>query len=205
MAMPENVDSLSCAKILDQLEAHLDGDLPPEVVGSIEAHLSGCQSCSTEHDLAASIRAELRQLPHFDAPDELIEAVRREAGAHPPVDMVPTRGSRTLSVPIRAGLAIAAALVFGIAAILLRPDGPSETPSVDPVVAARVAAEARFAFSIVVTATHRTGVELQREVFAERVLAPAIRSLSLPDLLMKGSSNEVPLPPEPTPSPVKEV
>jgi anti-sigma factor (TIGR02949 family) len=72
---------MSCDDYNDQLNALLDGELPPQQAAALAAHLAGCPGCTKSLAELAALRAGLAQLlPEADAPAELqarIEALLR--------------------------------------------------------------------------------------------------------------------------------
>ena len=50
------------------ISAHADGELAPDRLGALEAHLTGCERCRTELDELLAVRSALRDLPQVTAP-----------------------------------------------------------------------------------------------------------------------------------------
>ena len=66
-----------------ELAEYVEGALDPEEGARVEAHLSGCDRCAREVDLARAARASLTGLPQLDAPAGLGLEVRRSVRARP--------------------------------------------------------------------------------------------------------------------------
>lgn len=41
-----DVGGLRCSQVLEGLSAYVDGELAPEMVAKVEAHLEGCENCA---------------------------------------------------------------------------------------------------------------------------------------------------------------
>jgi hypothetical protein len=74
-----------CSEFETLLEPYLDGELAGGPLGTLEAHLEACESCSRDLALARQIRTELRELPRPSCPPAVTRAVLAHAAAHPPV------------------------------------------------------------------------------------------------------------------------
>jgi anti-sigma factor (TIGR02949 family) len=64
-----------CEWALERLEAHIDGELPPEEGSKLEAHLETCGSCTREMEHARRVRETLRAFPQKRCPDTVLETV----------------------------------------------------------------------------------------------------------------------------------
>ena len=51
-----------------EISAHADGELAPDRLDTLEAHLTGCERCRTEFDELLAVRSALRDLPQATAP-----------------------------------------------------------------------------------------------------------------------------------------
>lgn len=91
----------------DLLSAYLDGELDTSERPAVRGHLAACGDCRAELESIASARSALRSLPTLPAPAELIPAPR--------VTSLASRRSRWRVVT--AAAAVAAAAVFGVAAV----------------------------------------------------------------------------------------
>lgn len=119
---------ISCEEIRENLSPCIDGELPPEMVAVIEAHLKDCPEC---RELAGELKAVsglLRSLPHRKAPeglaDEIIGQLERQvllADIDDPQPLSPHLTDRTVSShrpsawPRIAAIAACVALAAGIA------------------------------------------------------------------------------------------
>jgi len=173
----QSSDGLTCGRVLDLLEQHLDGELNEAVEAEITAHTDHCSDCAAELDLALNIRREFERLPRFDTPLDLIARAReRTPEAHLRSGAVPS-GS-TIHRPWAAVLAAAAAVAIAASVVLLRPDPPPEPPTADPVAVDRTQTEAKLAFALIADATRRAEHELMEGVLKERVLGVAVKGIS---------------------------
>ena len=70
-SLDRTVAGLTCRDVLADLSDYLDGELPPERVARLEAHLAGCDSCTrfggAVGELVARVRAELGVAEPLDA------------------------------------------------------------------------------------------------------------------------------------------
>lgn len=57
------VAGMSCREVLHRLNDFLDGDLTPEEVGRVTAHLAGCHTCERFGGRVGALIASLRQAP----------------------------------------------------------------------------------------------------------------------------------------------
>lgn len=60
MAHDREVAGLRCSQVLERLSDYLDGDLTPEEVGQVEAHLRGCDWCERFGARMGGVVARLR-------------------------------------------------------------------------------------------------------------------------------------------------
>ena len=163
--MSRPTDALQCGQVLDRLEEFLDDDLSRSETAAVTAHLASCSNCSREAELAEAVRAELRRLPEFDAPPEVLAAVRWTVGSEPP------RRRVAWPSPMLAAAAVLVAVVLG--GLWLQHTPPR--PSLDDPEVARAAAETRYALALVGAAGRRAGLE---DLIGERVLSPTVRSVT---------------------------
>jgi len=114
---------LTCTDIYHQLDAFVDGELPPDDRRSIEQHLGGCEACQARvEQLRALTRAVRRDVRAERAPSDLWERIEAElpaAAESPSVaedpDVVkPARWWREKVRPL--ALAASVVLLLGIAA-----------------------------------------------------------------------------------------
>lgn len=171
-------DTLTCDEAQDALESFVDGDLPAAAAARLRRHLERCPSCAAELALAERIQRELRQLPQFDCPPEILERVRQAGGG----EVVPF--PRRSVLPLR--LAAAAALVvltLGGGFLFLRFQEQNRKPSAAEV--ARAEQEARFALAYLGKVSRQASLDLRDEVIERRLVRPAtqsvVHSLTLPE------------------------
>lgn len=175
-------DLLPCARVLEMIEGRLSGSLPVGLDAAVDAHLAGCAACRAELELASSIRGELAALPSFDAPPQMIDALRRRVREAPSSSARLAAGNARRGLKLRFTLAAAAAASAVVAAAVLLPHRAPQPPPVSSVDVARATAEARFAFALVAHATAVTRHELRQEALRARLVGAVTRSLvrSLP-------------------------
>ncbi len=183
--MPARFEALPCTRVLEQLEAHVDGDLAAPAVAAIEAHLEGCPTCAAEHDLALAVRRQLRALPELDAPPAVLLEVSREAEHS--ASFAPLRGAR-FRKPVRslrrlawsaAAAAAFAALVIGGGLWRAGLQAPVVEPlPADPAAVAQATEEARYALAYLTRVHRRAGLKLRDDLFLDRVARPTARSLA---------------------------
>lgn len=162
MSRPD--ESMQCHEVLELLEARLDGDLSRDEDRAVTDHLAGCARCAREAALAEAIRSELRALPEYEAPPELVASLRWTVGR-----------DRPRRVRLRPLMAVAAGLVIAVLAGLLYYERPTARPSMDDPEIARATAETRYALALVGAVGSRAGLE---DLFGERVLSPTVSSVT---------------------------
>ena len=172
-----------CGQAQGLLEAYVDEELDGAESQRLEAHLDNCPGCREQWRLALGVKDSLGALPHFDAPQAVIDRVLLEAATEqaarangeakrPWWELRPS--------PIWA--LVAAALVLALLLPLAR--GPQQTPAsaeVDAESIERAADEARLALAYVARASRRTGLEIRDGLIVQRLVVPAaegLRSLS---------------------------
>lgn len=119
---------ISCQEIRENLSPCIDGELPPEMVVVIEAHLKDCPECRELANELKAVSGLLRSLPHRKAPDgladEIIGGLERQvllADIDDPQPLSPHLTDRTVSNsrpsawPRIAAIAACVALAAGIA------------------------------------------------------------------------------------------
>ncbi len=172
--MSKPVD-VTCADVLDRLEAWIDGDLESREASLLEAHVECCAVCEAERRLAEEIRAGLRGLPEFDLPDRVIKAVRDETA--------PTIGERArglldtvVSRPVPAMAAVAAIVLFMLALVPWR---QSETPprySAEEV--ERAAEETKLALAYVGGIARYAQRQARHKVLSDDAVSGTLREIS---------------------------
>ena len=172
MSRPVDV---TCADVLDRIEAWIDGDLEAGEAGVLEAHVERCAACNEERRLADEIHAGLRGLPEFDLPDRVIKAVRDET--------TPTIGERArglldaiVSRPVPAVAAVAAIVLFMLAVVPWR---QSETPprySAEEV--ERAAEETKLALTYVGAIARYAERQARHKVLSDEAVSGTLRDIS---------------------------
>lgn len=71
--MSEHVD---CDMVARRLDAYLDGELPPEELDQLSAHLRACFPCADRTDFGQQLKALVRQRCEEHAPPELVARIR---------------------------------------------------------------------------------------------------------------------------------
>jgi len=176
MTMTWQSETPTCSEVLDILEAYLDGDLEPNPVARIEAHLRDCPACAHEHREALRIRDELRALPELDPPPRVmataLQAADRGRDTGPELQAAPPLSRRSW-----LGLAAAAVLAVAIGTVAVRTRPAPET-GVDPAAVARATDQARYALALVADAGRRATVDVRERVAGQRIVSPAVTSLN---------------------------
>ncbi len=73
----QRVAGLLCSEVLAGLSDYLDGDLAPDVRGSVEAHVRACDACTRFGGRFAETVARLRcSLLDEPVPDDVLARVR---------------------------------------------------------------------------------------------------------------------------------
>ena len=108
---------MTCAELRDRLDAYAREALPGEEVAALEAHLSGCESCSGFLESLAPRLPEIAALPRtIEPPSAVWREVRSRIGARRP-------GARHVRVPtwvLAAAAVLLVAISAGATALLLR-------------------------------------------------------------------------------------
>jgi anti-sigma factor RsiW len=69
MAENRRIGGLTCFEVLERLSDYLDGELPAEAKAQVDAHLSGCDACTTfGGEFGAVVSALRAKLRRDDAP-----------------------------------------------------------------------------------------------------------------------------------------
>lgn len=111
---------MSCDEARDILEEYRRGELPPDAVVSLEAHLAGCPRCRRLRETHDAVAALVRRMPRTPAPPSLRRRILEAAGEQ-------RRRLAWLRRPWAAA-ALAAATVALILApwLQFRSDGPTD-------------------------------------------------------------------------------
>jgi anti-sigma factor RsiW len=162
---------MGCERVLELLEAYVDGDLAPAEGAAVRRHLAACASCAAELELALAVKQGLRALPQPVCPPAVLAAVKQRGRA----EVVPLRARRPAVAWVRwaAAAAILAAVASGLF-FLMQPSRPAtQTAEVE-----RATYEARLALAYIGEASRKAGLSVRHEVFEERVVSPTARSLA---------------------------
>jgi len=62
---------MTCRSVQNSLSAHLDGCLPQESQGVVQAHLARCGECALAYEELVGVRRALRDLPVLSPPEHL--------------------------------------------------------------------------------------------------------------------------------------
>lgn len=79
MSGPRTVGGLSCFEVLERLSDYLDGDLDAAAKAQIEAHLAGCQDCTTFGGEFGAVVKALRS--RLSSPDDAPAAAAEKLDA----------------------------------------------------------------------------------------------------------------------------
>jgi anti-sigma factor (TIGR02949 family) len=164
------IGPVTCDEALDLLDPWLDGDLPPEEAGRLQAHLDRCPTCAAELALAGRIQRELRALPQPDCPPELIQRVVRTGRG----EIVPFP-SRNRMKRIRIAAAVLV-LAVGGGSLFVHLQNQQRQPSPEQV--AQATRDARLALAYLGKVTRKAGLDVRDEVLEKRLVVPAARSVS---------------------------
>ena len=169
--MSQRADHESCAKVLEMLDAWIDGDLDDAEATAVKAHLDQCESCQAEQKLAETVVAELRALPEFDVPERVVKTVRHKTRA------TLAEGLRALfgvfvSRPLPTLAAVAAVALMIV--VLFPSPRPTEPQYTDQEVA-RAVAETRLALAYVGSIAQRAELRVKEKVLKE---GPAAQTVS---------------------------
>lgn len=74
---------LTCVEARSMVSDYIDGDLPPELASSLEAHLGTCPNCPPLYASLVETLADLRRLEDARGVDELAERVLAALDDHP--------------------------------------------------------------------------------------------------------------------------
>lgn len=95
----------ACEHYQQQISQLLDGELPPEQVQTLRAHLRTCPECQRVYDDFLSLQAAVRDAaaaPPADLTARIMQQVRQEPVPMPPRSAVPARPARHVQpTPIR--------------------------------------------------------------------------------------------------------
>jgi anti-sigma factor RsiW len=69
------MDDLTCAELVEQITAYLEGVLPPDDVARFRAHLTSCDGCEAYLDQVHSMLRALRGTPDEELTPETEAAI----------------------------------------------------------------------------------------------------------------------------------
>lgn len=185
--MPNHLENPSCDRIVELLEAFVDGELTAAENALVEGHCRFCRSCSKELIRAQRLAQELRSLPGYECPPRLAQSVMRQAAAEASRAgrQRPSLGRRLadrLSAAWQPALrpALAGGLLAAMVAVgaLLAPPARLAQPEASPSAAelARAEAEIKLAFAYLGKVGEHAGLTVRDEVIGHMV-APTRRVL----------------------------
>ena len=163
------LESRRCAEVQSELEAYVLGELETASEDRLASHLLACSSCAADAGVAERVAVELQALPVFDAPEKLIERIKKTARE---------QGATVVSIDARRGrrvlwpAALAATLVAALAVGWWQSEGPLDGPT--PVEIAQAEEEARYALALLARLGRKASAELRQEVLIERVALPVL-------------------------------
>ena len=186
--MSQPVDDLKCSVVVDRIEEWMDGDLCTEEAAAVEAHLSGCRSCAEELRLARSVQQGLHELPVYELPQEVIEAV---AAATRPGLWVRLRqafkGALLRPLPVLAATAAVALVV-----VLARPLEEPTRPAYSDLEIQQAVDDTRLALGYVGWAAKRAQLQARNRVFQGQAVSTTVRGISQSLKWVGGSSAVTP-------------
>jgi len=163
-----------CVEVLDRLDAWIDGDLEASEASRLQAHVERCSDCRKEYQLADEIRAELRGMPEFDAPERVLAAVREASRPTVSERLGGRLGWLTLR-PVPAAIAVAAVAVL---LFVIVPWGERPGAHYSDREIRRATAETRLALAYVGDAARRAERGVRRKVLEEREFPATVREIS---------------------------
>lgn len=154
---------------IDPAEIHAlaAGDLPPERLHTLHAHLPHCPACQSTHRQALELHHALAQLPSLPVPDPLAQRLATITQTTLPSPR------RFPLVPLVATLALAASLAL---VFLLRPRTPSPQPITTTTTAAdleRATRDLKIALAVLNATGRETADRATQKVIERGLLAPA--------------------------------
>jgi hypothetical protein len=171
MNMPRSDEQSSCKRAFEVMEAWIDGDLEPAAGDEMSDHVQGCPVCRAELEAAKGMRATLRNLPGFDLPDHVLDAVRSET-----VDRVGRLPGGMWSAgpawrPIAFAAAIASALLV---AVVIRSGRQAPPPQPAAAEVERVTAETRLALAYLGDAARRAQARVKVRLVDDRAVITTV-------------------------------
>lgn len=172
--------TVTCELFDESIEAYLDAELDAGAAVAFESHRAACESCAAELAWASRARASLRQLPQLGAPASVVAGVLATAREESEARSRARPGWGWLGArPALAAIGVALLLAIALLAILDRGAGrgPRELALDDPAVV-RATLETKLALAHFARANRRVGRGLSEDLLRERVVRPAVRSLT---------------------------
>lgn len=173
--MPKLPESMDCARVRDQLDAWLDGELSSSSSDALQQHLIACAACEAELRLERRIRSALSSCPQFDTPPRVIETILDQtlpaASARRHFAALFTVARR----PLWITAAVACCLLIATTLSIYR--SSTRTQLAEGTSVARASEDVRIALAQVVRLTRRAGDEVRNEALLDHFVIPTTRSL----------------------------
>ena len=166
-----------CERVLEQIDAYLEGDLSPDDMKAVEHHIAGCISCNEELEAARRIMHELHALPEKECPESVVagvlETIRETSGAQEPIRQSPGFLHRFLWKWRIAAVAVVLVLI-AIPAIFIHKPQPLEQ-SYSDVEIARAERQVKATFAYIEHVGQQTATTINNDVIETRVIYPLRR------------------------------
>jgi anti-sigma factor RsiW len=81
MKLDRKVGDLTCAQVLAQLSAYLDGELDEASLTKVRVHVAGCNNCERFGGRFGEVIQNLRSLPSRPLDDDALETLCRRVEA----------------------------------------------------------------------------------------------------------------------------
>jgi len=179
--MLQPFEPLTCDQACDRLEAWIDGDLDQHAAGEVRRHIDGCPSCRMELELAEQVRATLGDLPGFELPARVLQAVQSATEAKP------APAAKWWTRPVAAVTAVAAAVLL---ALVLAPGRKTSPPQINTAEVERVTAETRLALAYLGSAARRAEARVKSSVADDRAVVATLNGVSTTLRWARGSEND---------------
>lgn len=186
--MSQPVDDLKCVVVVDRIEEWMDGDLCAAEAAAFDAHMKGCPGCAEELRLARSVQEGLHELPAYELPGELIEAVA--AATRPGLLERMGRGFRKAVLRPVPVLAAAAAVAFVV--VLVRPLEEPVQPVYSDQEIRQAVDDTRLALGCVGWVAQRAQRQARNRVFQGEAVSTTVRGISQSLKWVGGSSAATP-------------
>ena len=174
--MKHSDKNIDCAWARERIELYIDNDLGQSALSAFESHVDECKACRQEMQMAKSVVEELRALPGFECPDEVVDRVfdRVEAEGEGQRNGKGWRRFIEWIAPSRFGVpraAVAGAFVLLIAIsslVAVRVSQREVQPTPEEI--AEAEATLKWTFAYVNEVSRRTSVTVRDDVIGERVI-----------------------------------